>query len=456
MLTAWPTIIDEHSFPEIFALCEDKSALAKKLYNAALFRIRQVFTGWEKDVLTDTQMEVAAELYRLACAYPNVRISRVLSYTALEKLMRMTGNPDFFAGLPMQTAQAVVRQACGDFSNWLKSLREYKKHPEKYLGRPRMPHYCKSEHKTFKLTNQDVVLYREEGRSSSAVIKMPGIPRRRNVKISGLASGELRTVTIKPYYGKYVLTFVLEDAAPFFHADLPYMAGADLGTDNIAALACTDQSSVAFKGGVVKSWNQLFAKQKAEAVSAITMGHEHLHADSAHLDHISEKHDCRVTDVLHKISTQIIEWCVFHRVGLLVIGTNPLWKQNSNIGKQNNQTFVSIPHARLRWMIEYKALAAGITVVEQEESYTSRADVTAADPIPVYGQENGRPSFSGKRIARGLYRTASGLVINADGNGGANVLRKAVPDAWTEVTDFSFLANPEIVDFFALNRKFGT
>lgn len=40
--------------------------------------------------------------------------------------MRVTENPDFFIGLPMQTAQAMVKQAVTDFKNWLASLREYK------------------------------------------------------------------------------------------------------------------------------------------------------------------------------------------------------------------------------------------------------------------------------------------------------------------------------------------
>lgn len=38
---------------------------------------------------------------------------------------RVTENPDFFAGLPMQTAQAIVKQAVTDFNNWLKSLKAY-------------------------------------------------------------------------------------------------------------------------------------------------------------------------------------------------------------------------------------------------------------------------------------------------------------------------------------------
>ena len=82
-------------------------------------------------------------------------------------------------------------------------------------------------------------------------------------------------------------------------------------------------------------------------------------------------------------------------------------------------------------MILYKALCAGISVIEQEESYTSRADVTAGDAMPVYGKEKALPVFSGKRLERGLYLCNHGYCINADCNGAANILRKAFPQAST-------------------------
>ena len=76
--------------------------------------------------------------------------------------------------------------------------------------------------------------------------------------------------------------------------------------------------------------------------------------------------------MMHKISCRIIEWCIAHRVEVLVIGTNKSWKQNADMGKRSNQNFVSIPHAELRQMIAYKAMITGITVIEQEDSDTSQ------------------------------------------------------------------------------------
>ena len=41
-------------------------------------------------------------------------------------------------------------------------------------------------------------------------------------------------------------------------------------------------------------------------------------------------------------------------------------------------------------------------------------------------------SFSGNRIKRGLYKSAEGVLINADVNGSLNILRKAIPNAFAD------------------------
>ena len=104
------------------------------------------------------------------------------------------------------------------------------------------------------------------------------------------------------------------------------------------------------------------------------------------------------------------------------------------MSKKSNQKFVSVPHDKLRWMLSYKVMVAGIDVIWQEESYTSKADCTAGDFIPVYGKVEGHPVFSGRRVERGLY-----------------ILRKAFPDAWAACGDYHFLAAPDIIGFKDLN-----
>ena len=70
--------------------------LSKNLYNAALFRIRQVFTGWDKEERTENEEEVFREVRTMQAAYPKVKVRRVLSYRALDAVMRANRNPDFY------------------------------------------------------------------------------------------------------------------------------------------------------------------------------------------------------------------------------------------------------------------------------------------------------------------------------------------------------------------------
>src|SRR5215813_4801817 len=108
----------------------------------------------------------------------------------------------------------------------------------------------------------------------------------------------------------------------------------------------------------------------------------------------------RVDSSLHTASRRTIDLLVAEGIGTLVIGKNPLWKQEVQLGKQNNQQFVQIPHARFIEKLTYKAKLVGIQVLLQEESYTSKASFLDHDPIPTYqANQAEQPVFSGKRMA---------------------------------------------------------
>ncbi|MBV9020740.1 MAG: IS200/IS605 family accessory protein TnpB-related protein, partial [Ktedonobacteraceae bacterium] len=114
---------------------------------------------------------------------------------------------------------------------------------------------------------------------------------------------------------------------------------------------------------------------------------------------------------------------------------NPLWKQEVNNGRRNNQNFVCIPHARFIEMLMYKAELVGIQVEVTEESYTSKASFLDLDPIPTYTPNDEQEHvFSGKRIGprKRLYRSKDGRVICADVNGAYNIVRKRRPNAFAK------------------------
>ena len=119
-----------------------------------------------------------------------------------------------------------------------------------------------------------------------------------------------------------------------------------------------------------------------------------------------------------------MNYLVSQTIDLLIIGKNHGWKQNTNLSKVTNQNFVQIPYNRFTKILEYLCKEQGIEVVYQEESYTSKASFLDNDEIPVYGELEETPLFSGARIYRGLYQTADGHLINADVNGSYNIMKK--------------------------------
>ena len=127
MYLADTTVLSGTKYPEACAQMEEYLRLSKNLYNAALFRIRQVFTGWDKEERTENEKEIFEEVRIMQAAYPSVKAGRVLTYRALEAIMRAIGDPDFFAGVPMQTAQQVLKEAVTVFKAWLSSLRGYRR-----------------------------------------------------------------------------------------------------------------------------------------------------------------------------------------------------------------------------------------------------------------------------------------------------------------------------------------
>ncbi|WP_103595453.1 IS200/IS605 family accessory protein TnpB-related protein, partial [Bacillus thuringiensis] len=149
------------------------------------------------------------------------------------------------------------------------------------------------------------------------------------------------------------------------------------------------------------------------------------------IEKLHQKRYLKIKDVFHKVSHHIVKLAQEEEVCKIVIGQNKSWKQETNMGKRNNQSFCHIPHNLLIQMITYKANAVGIQVVVTEESYTSKASFLDNDFIPMYGENDQNTTFSGKRIKRGIYRSANKTLINADVNAAANILRKVIPNAWT-------------------------
>src|SRR5262249_21299904 len=128
-------------------------------------------------------------------------------------------------------------------------------------------------------------------------------------------------------------------------------------------------------------------------------------------------------------AASIIDLLVAEGIGTLILGQNPLWKQEATMWRRTNQQLVAIPHVRFGAMLRYKAELVGIGVLLTEESSIRKASFLDTDPLPIFG-EGKVPGFSGRRVKRGLYRAADETSIHADVNGAYNLIRKVAPEAF--------------------------
>lgn len=171
-------------------------------------------------------------------------------------------------------------------------------------------------------------------------------------------------------------------------------------------------------GRPLKSINQYYNKEKAR-LQAHLKGNK---KTSKRIYSITNKRNNKVKDYLHKSSRKIVNFLVSNNISTLIIGYNEEWKQNINLGRANNQAFVNIPFYTFIKQLEYKCKLEGISVILTEESYTSKCSFLDGESIEKHN------NYLGKRIKRGLFRSAEGKLINADLNGSLNILRKVVGD----------------------------
>ena len=445
------TYISKGRHPEMYGYLDSYARKSKLLQNAALFRLRNWFTAHGKQSLTVNEQSVVGEIEAAVHAGMK-RPKAVLSYPALDRIMRVNHNPDFFAGLPMQSAQECLKQKCREFRSWLGALREYKTDPSRFPGKPKMPGYIKSDTAILKFTNQDCILYGD-------AMKFPHT--KETVSFGQLPDGcILKEVQSVPCHGRYLLIAVFETPDTDAASGMPYKAAIDFGVNNFASIAPnTDIPCLICKGGAMKAENQWFNKRMAELKAVLMKGHDpktYHPAATKQMETLPLKRERFFHDYFHKLSKYIVRWCLENRIGTLVYGHTKLWKQKTSIGKRNTQNFVQLPFMTFVSMLRYQCTREGIRLLEQEESYTSKASAVDRDRIPVYGPDHGKTyGFSGTRARRGLYKTSDGRKVNADLNGAANILRKAFPDAYEGTDVYEILKNVQIIRFSTFYKVSG-
>ncbi|MFX1511381.1 MAG: RNA-guided endonuclease TnpB family protein [Promethearchaeota archaeon] len=220
------------------------------------------------------------------------------------------------------------------------------------------------------------------------------------------------------------MELLYDKKVPFLPVTAPTkLVGTDIGLNNlITNVNNIGERPIIVKGGIVKSINQYYNKERTHLQSMYDK--QGIPTGQA-LKKITDHRDKKLHDFFHKVSRMYIDWYVAHKIDTIIIGWNKGWKQQIKVGKKTNQNFVSIPFSKFLHMLTYKAEDVGIRVIFTREDYTSKCSFLDKEPIHKHKK------YIGNRIHRGLFKTATGILINSDVNGGYNIIVHVIPNAFS-------------------------
>jgi putative transposase len=367
-----------------FMAIDDAAFRSKNLYNAANYLVRQSF--------------IHHKIY--------------LNYATIFHQIK---THEAYQALPRKVSNDVLRLLDKNWKSFFKAVKAYNEDPSKFLGRPKLPKYKEKD-------GRNILIYDKQALSKPALEQGIIAPSQLGITIP-TKQNNIKQVRIVPRGNHYVVEVVYERQEEPAPVDPTLIAAIDLGLDCLATLTSNKPGFTPrlVNGRPLKSINQHYNKQRAKMQSKLGK-----RGTSRRLDRFTNKRNRKINHYLHTQSRRLIDILVEEGIGTLVIGKNPEWKQEINIGKRNNQNFVQIPHARFIDMLTYKAKMVGIRVILVEESHTSKCSFLDLEPIHHHDR------YVGKRVKRGLFRASNGRRIHADVNGSLNILRKAIPESFRQ------------------------
>lgn len=364
---------------------------SKNLYNYANFIIRQEFINNKK----------------------------IIRYNLLFQLVKES---EPYKDLGSNVGQATLRLLDKNWKSFLVAIKDWSANPNKYLGKPRLPKY-KDKNGRFVLGIDNNKVMLKDGFIYFAWKPLKLLNNRFVTKID--KNCRVLQCRFVPKNDNYIMEVIYEIDVPDILNKSDYIASIDLGVDNFVTMTNNlGVSPIVIKGGIIKSINQYYNKKKSSIQSELKR------INNKHWCNRLEKLTCnrnnKIKYQMHCISKAIIDWCILYNIDTLICGYNKKWKQKSNLSKRVNQNFVGIPYELFIKLLEYKCENNGIRFITTEESYTSGTSFLDLE-LPIKENYNKE-----RRIHRGLFKSNTGKLINADVNGSYQIMKKVFPNAFAD------------------------
>lgn len=403
--------------------------------------------------LSNNQLEIIEEL-----SYHTTKLYNIANYDCREtvfkpyvEMNKIYSNNYHKQFLHSHTYQQCLKILEQNWKSYFASIKDYKKNPSKYLGVPRQPKYKNTDNRKNEVVFTDFAIRYQEG-----ILKLSLSKEMFNkFKVKSL-DFDLRKVNLPINLDKikqikimwnnsskqWCLNIIWEREEVNISNDYNNIMSIDLGLDNLATLTFKDNEySYIIDGKHIKSKNSYYNKEIARltSIGMKQCKNAKYFKRTKQLIKLQTKRNNFITDYIHKASKKIIDLAIINQCKSIIIGDFKEVKQENKA-----KSFVQIPQRQLVEKIKYKAELLGIEVIMQEESYTSGCSSLDLEVVSKKYYNKSR------RIQRGLFKSNTGKLINADVNGSLNIMRKyfnkkeieCTPKLIELVMDIGLLNNP--------------
>ncbi|MDD4644350.1 MAG: transposase [Bacilli bacterium] len=385
--------VEQHIIKKVhpsWKLVDDLCFKSKNLYNYANYIIRQEF----------------------------INNNRWIHYNELFQLCKES---ESYKEIGSNVGQQTLKILDKSWESFFKTIKDWQKNPDKYLGRPKLPKYKDKEKGRNILGIDNIKFSIKDGYLRFSWSKLKPL----NNIFKTNAYNRLMQVRFVPKRSHYVMEIVYEINVPETCLDQNRIIGIDLGINNFATIS-NNSGLMPFiiNGKTIKSMNQYYNKKKAKLQSDLKLKHNKNWSNR--LQQLTNKRNNKINDYIHKSSKYIVDWCIKNQIDTVIIGLNKGWKQESKMSKKVNQNFVGIPYDLFIQKLQYKCENVGIKFIDTEESYTSGTSFLDSE-LPTKENYN-----KARRIHRGLFQSNKKTLINADLNGAYQIIKKVIPNAFAE------------------------
>jgi len=295
-----------------YRVIDEAAFKSKNLYNAALYEIRQSY----------------------------IHEGKYLNYHEMDKRMQPH---EAYKALPAKVSQQILVLLDKNWTAFFEAKAAYEKDPSTFTGRPRLPKY---KHKT---EGRNILIYTIQAMSRGKRGLKRGIIKPSMVPIEVKTQQDpkkIDQVRIVPRNGHYVVEVVYTKAPVQTQVDPAFCVAIDLGVTNVAAITANRVGFIPrlVNGRTLKAMNQWYNKRMKELTLCLPKADRE--RVTKQMEQFTTRRNRQVNHYLHEALKRIIDFLVKEGVGTIIVGKNPLWKQEAGMGRRNNQNFVAIPHAR--------------------------------------------------------------------------------------------------------------